>query len=184
MYVKNRFGFLLFLCLMLSACSSYYNLDYESDSHSAQSTHYNLIKYSHQAVQQLIRRAGDRLDRAHPILIASFVDINDLGKSSALGRMIAQQMMTKFSAQEFQVVDVLMRKNIYIGVQEGEFLLSRRLRDISQKHQAQSVVVGTYALTASEIYITAHIVDPETQMLIAGYNARIPLDAELDALIK
>ncbi len=162
--------FILITGLSLTGCQTlnnqYYNID-----------------HNHIAAQQLLNYVKVRLTTQAPLIVASFVNINDLTNSSALGRSIAQQFGTVFTRNHYKVIEVLLRKNIYIQQQNGEFLLSRELVSISQGHQAQAVLVGTYAVGKTRVYITAKVVDADTNIIISAYDYSIPIDKDTIALL-
>ncbi|MDT8407582.1 MAG: FlgO family outer membrane protein [Methylococcales bacterium] len=141
------------------------------------------INDNHLAAQRLVDYIKKRLPTKDPLIAATFVDINDLTKSSALGRSIAQQFATVFTRNRYQVIEVLLRKNIYIQKQNGEFLLSRELVNISQDHHAQAVIVGTYAVGETRVYVTAKVVDADTSVVLSAYDYSIPIDKDTKALL-
>ena len=105
----------------------------------------NLISANHGAADALLTRAPWLKDRKDPLLAATFVDINNLDTSSGLGRVIGEQLGSRFAQQGFTVVEIKMRNNIFIKEGSGEFALSRSIREISQSHNAAAVIAGTYA---------------------------------------
>jgi TolB-like protein len=144
---------------------------------------YYAINHNHQAAQALAEQIHGRLDKVKPLIVASFVNINDLNESSPLGRSISQQFATVFTSNGYRIIEMLLRKDIYIKQDSGEFLLSRELKNISQTHHAQAVVVGTYAVGETRVYVTAKVINADTSIVISAYDYSLPIDKDTKALL-
>ncbi|MDP6855818.1 MAG: FlgO family outer membrane protein, partial [Arenicellales bacterium] len=116
-----------------------------------------MIPISHGAAKKMISQSKDRLDPGS-LILASFADIDNLENSSTFGRIVAQQIGSVFSSQGYKIIEMLLRGNVYIGKGEGEFLLSRALKDLSSEHDAQAVIVGIYAVGSKSVYVTAKLI--------------------------
>lgn len=143
---------------------------------------YYSINHNHVAAQQLVDHAKNRLTR-EPLIAASFVNINNLTESSALGRSISQQFATVFTTNGYQVFEILLRKDIYVKQDSGEFLLSRELKDISHNHHAQAVIVGTYAVGETRVYVTAKVINADSGVVISAHDYSLPIDKDTHALL-
>jgi TolB-like protein len=106
------------------------------------------------------------------IIVASFVDVSDLNKSSPFGRIMAEQIGSRLSQKGYKVIEMKLRQSsIFVDSENrGEFLLSRNLQDISRNHNASAVVVGTYAQGYERIYVTARIINPQTSVILTSYD--------------
>lgn len=144
----------------------------------------NMLPVIHKVSDTLIARAELKISQKSPMLIASFVDINQLDKSSSFGRIISQQIGSAVSAKGYMVKEMLLRNNVYIKQSHGEFLLSRQLRDISSKHKAQAVIVGTYAIGKNTLYATAKIISVENNTIISSYDFTLPLGPDIKELLR
>lgn len=138
----------------------------------------------HGAVDDLIRTipAAYGLDREHPLIVSSLVDIDDLA-SSRLGRTLAEMITTRFVHHGFPVTELKLRERIYIRNREGELLLSRELPEITRKHAARSVVVGTYSPGARHLYVTIRLVDAASGKIVSSRDLAIPMDGEIRTLL-
>ncbi len=164
-------SFVLAMGLFLSGCQTLDNK-------------YYAINQNHIAAQQLVDYAKKRLTPRDPLIVASFVNINNLTESSALGRSISQQFATIFTKNGYQLFELLLRKSIYIQQNNGEFLLSRELKDISHDHHAQAVIVGTYAVGETRVYVTAKVVNADTGVVISAHDYSVPIDMDTKALLQ
>lgn len=112
-----------------------------------------------------------------PILVASFVNIDDLEQSSTLGRLISEQVASRLAQQGFRIIETKLRQgSIFVQKRKGEFLLSRDLLNLSANQGAQAVLVGTYAVSEHFIFISSRIVRTEDSSVISGYDYELPQD--------
>jgi TolB-like protein len=144
---------------------------------------YYAINHNHVAAQKLVNSARGHLDKLKPLIAASFVNINDLSESSPLGRSISQQFATVFTNNGYRVVELLLRKDIYIKEDSGEFLLSREIKNISQSHHAQAVIVGTYAVGETRVYVTAKVINADSGIVLSAHDYSLPIDKDTKALL-
>jgi len=103
-------------------------------------------------------------------LAATFVDINNLEMSSGLGRVIGEQLGSKFAQQGFTVIELKMRSNIFVKEGAGEFALSRSIKEISQSHNAAAVIAGTYAVARQSVFIQARLIRATDNLILASYD--------------
>ena len=143
----------------------------------------DLVGSSHRAADSLIKKAGARLDTQRSIAAASFVNIDDLSESSSFGRIVSQQLASRLSGHGFQIIEMLLRKSVYIQQQAGEFLLSRELKNISKEHNVQAAIVGTYAVGKNSVYVTAKIVDSASSIVIASHDYELALGPNTRSLL-
>ena len=123
--------------------------------------------------------------RQHLILPASFVDNKNLEKSSAMGRLVAQQMASHFTEAGYAVVEIKLRRDVLLtrGEDEGQFLLSRELQKVATSQNATSVLVGSYIATRSHMYVNSQLVLLKGGIILASQNFRIPLTFETRDLL-
>ena len=104
----------------------------------------NLIRGNYAATDTLV--AGGKVSPAGgPLVVATVVDIDQLDRSSTLGRLISEHVASRLAQKGYTVAEVKLREPVYTRRPDGELTLSREVRDASVKHGAQAVVVGTYA---------------------------------------
>jgi len=144
----------------------------------------NIISTSHQAAKVLVNDAAGGANPNKPLIFASLVNINNLESSSSFGRIVSQQISTYFASSGYKVIEMLLRQNVYIEQQQGEFLLSRELKNISEQHNAQAVVVGTYAIGKDAIYITTKMVDARTNLVLSSVDYSLPMTSNIRSLLK
>jgi len=169
----RQFVSVLAVCL-LAACATVN--DPESGKSSA------FTRANHGAIETLMDDIP-AIDRKYPIIVATMVDIDALERSSRLGRLVSEQISTRLTQLGYSVVEMRLRNGIYIRESEGELLLSRDVRVLSQNHSAQVVVVGSYAAAANHVYLTLKAVTPADNRVIAATNYLLPLTENTRTLL-
>lgn len=143
----------------------------------------DLIGQNYQAADALLMRAPWLRERREPLLSATFVDINNLETSSGLGRVIGEQLGSRFAQQGFTVIEIKMRNNIFVQEGAGEFALSRSVKEISQSHNAAAVIAGTYAVGRQSVFVNARLIRATDNLVLASYDYVLPLGPDAKALI-
>ena len=138
--------------------------------------HGELMKAAYAIVDQLDYYAAQSLGPSSPLIVASFVNVDDLEESSSFGRMIAEQVASRFTQKGQPVIELKLRQNsIFMSKGKGEFMLSRDLREVSRTYNAAAVVVGTYAEWGDRLYVSARVVRPADNLILAAADAGIPM---------
>ena len=119
------------------------------------------------------------------MIVASFVNVDDMTDSSSLGRIVSEQIGSTLARTPyaFPITEVKLRQNIFLKEKAGEFLLSREVVSISKKHDAQALLVGTYAIAHQTVYISARIVNPATNRIVSSCDYNVPFDGNLRTLL-
>ena len=141
----------------------------------------NMIYTNHQAVKNLLVKT--KLDKDSKVVIATIVNINNLESSSALGRTISEQLTTKFVDADMQVVEMKLRKSIYVKRATGELILSRKISKLAKAVNADAIVAGTYSNAKDSVYINLRIIDPETQRILSTVDYVLNKDKDIKKLL-
>jgi TolB-like protein len=138
------------------------------------------------AVLESSYQSADRLARAlvehefpkdTPIMAASLADIDDLTTSSTFGRIVSEQIASRLAQHGFRVIEIKLRQaSVYIKKGEGEFMLSRELKDLGGSREIRAALVGTYAVSGQFVFVSARIVRTEDSTVLAGCDYEIPND--------
>jgi len=144
----------------------------------------DVVGTSHEAADALIMGAGPVLKKGGKVIAATFVNIDDLTKSSSFGRIISKQVSSRFTERGLPVIEMQMRNNVYIQQRGGEFLLSRELRNVSAEHNAQAVIVGTYAVGRKNVYVTARLVSAQNNVVLSSYDYTLPTDQDVAYMLR
>jgi TolB-like protein len=170
---------LLFISLLfLSACMGPKNYKY-SDVGSA-----DFIAKNQRAAESLNSQlTPQKINRTYPLIIATVVNMNQLSQTSTFGRLVSEQVAARFTQLNFQVIETKLRSDLLIK-QEGEFLLTRELKDIAKSVSAQAVIVGTYVENDVDVYINLKVVQPQTNQVLAATSYAIPKAKDVRTLLK
>ncbi|WP_130470610.1 FlgO family outer membrane protein [Candidatus Magnetaquicoccus inordinatus] len=182
----RKWALLLAGALMLTGCMAQHP-DYPLVSQPVgEQRHLGLEEASYLAADSLVAQSREKLKPRQTILPASFVDDKNLEQSSAMGRMLAQQVSSRLTQAGFSVVEIKLRKSVRLvkGEGEGQFLLSRELEKIAEFHNASAVLVGSYVATPSMLYVNTQLVMVKGGVVIGSQDYKIPLTRELRALLE
>jgi len=123
---------------------------------------YNWIDESNSVANILYSGLSEAQRKARPkILVVTFVNIDDLDKTTTFGRMQAEIIATQLSQYGMDVVEVKLMSSLYIKEKTGEFYLSRDIRKLSHKYKANLILAGSYAIALDKVYISAKLISPE-----------------------
>ena len=144
----------------------------------------DLVSSGYRIADQLISNLNQQINKTDPIIVATFADVNDLEKSSTFGRIIAEQISSRLAQRGYKVTEVKFRQNsVFVEKRKGEFLLSRELRNISKKHNASVVVVGTYGEAYSAMYVSARIISPSDSSIVSSCDFALQLGPRSQAIL-
>jgi len=163
--------------LGLQGCTSYYY----GDRAGPGLLRTDLIDANERAADALLQQVP--LDPAQPVLVATLVNVDRLGESSRLGRIFSEQIAGRMVQRGLRVSEVKLRDSLLLQPGQGELLLSREAREVSQAQNAQAVVVGTYAVSATVLYISLKLVSPVGNTVLAAHNYALPVDDNVRALL-
>ena len=187
---KGRWGAIVLSGMMLSGCiipqlTPQPNYPLVSQPVGEQH-HLGLEEASYLAADSMVAQIKDKFHTRQTILPASFVDDKNLEQSSAMGRMLAQQVSSRFTQAGYSVVEIKLRKSVRLvkGEGEGQFLMSRELEKIAEFHNASAVLVGSYVVTPSQLFVNTQLILVKGGLVIASQDYKIPLTRELRALLE
>jgi TolB-like protein len=109
-----------------------------------------------------------------PLIVASFVNVNDLQESSSFGRILAEQISSRLAQRGHKVIELKLRQeSIFIREGHGELLLSRDIQELSKTYNVAAVVVGTYAEGVDRLFVSARSLRPADNLIISSYDVGI-----------
>ena len=158
---------LLMMALCLGGCASKPEVLAGSEEQNP------LISSSYAAADRILTVAAKQelLGRDKRVLVASWVDVNQVSRTSIFGKMMAEQLASRLVQQGVAVMEVKLRSSLFITEKGGEMLLSREIKEISQQHNAEAVIVGTYADAGSSgVYVTVKLVRAADGLVMSATN--------------
>lgn len=138
----------------------------------------NLIRGNYAATDALMKSAKGVAPSGGPLLVATMVNIDSLGTSSTLGRLISEHVASRLAQTGYTVTELKMRDPVYVRTPEGELMLSRELKEISAKHGAQAVAVGTYTPGtggSSVVFVSLKLVRPADNTIVGATDYALVL---------
>lgn len=141
------------------------------------------INQSSLAAEELIGKANGTIRKDLPLIVGSFADSENMTATTSFGRMMTQQFSTQLVNRGYRVAELLMRESIYI-TEKGEFLLSRKAKDLSKQYEAHAAIVGTYVVGHDTIYVNAKIVDISTNTILAAHSFNVVLDDNVKKMLE
>ncbi len=103
------------------------------------------------------------------IALSSFVNVDDMERTSTLGRLLPEQISSRLSQLGFVTAELKERGSaIFIRNRDGEFSLSRNLPSVLKSEGFTSVLAGTYAVEPDTVYVNVRVVRVSDQAVLAG----------------
>jgi len=118
-----------------------------------------------------------------PLIIATVVNIDALNKSSTLGRLVSEQISARFSQRGFSMVEMKFGSNVYMRQGEGELVLTREIAEVARVNNAQAVILGSYGVGGSSVYVNMKIVQPGSNHVVAAYDFVLPNNTEIRSML-
>ena len=167
---------------LVSACSDVYTNDaaYMSKDNTPM---VDLVATSHQVVDRLVDTSQQLLDKGKPIIVASLVNVSDLQESSVLGRIVAEQIRSRLTQLGYVTQELRYRGSILVRAGNGELVLSRDAKNLSDVQQAQAVVAGVYAVAETNVYLTLRILRAQDGTVISSADYVLPKGEDVTSLL-
>jgi hypothetical protein len=141
-----------------------------------------LIQSDYRAADELLAQVRSTLINNQPLIMATIVNIDKLDRSSTLGRLISEQVSARFTQQHYAMTEVKLRSSLYVKQDQGELMLTRELKELAATHDAQAVIVGTYAIGEQFVFVNLKIIQPISNLVMASVDYALPLDSNIRAL--
>lgn len=135
----------------------------------------SILSANYKAADSLLKKLPAELAKDSPILVASFVNLDDLNDSSTFGRVVSEHFASRFKQGGYTTMEMKLRTKVFIKAGLGEFMLSRELAEIGIKHRARAVAVGTYAVASKRVYLTTRVVNVSDGSVLSSYDYDIPI---------
>lgn len=143
----------------------------------------DLPELAQKAAEQMVASNPD-ITRYSPMIAATFVSIDNLSRSSTLGRISSELMASALGRQGMQVREVKMRDSMFIEESVGELILSRQVQRLSAQHDARSILMGTYAQGQDYVYVSARVVRSSDAMVLGSADFRLALNNNTRSLLE
>ena len=108
-----------------------------------------------------------KMDTNKPVLITSFVRLDEFKKTTEFGRVISESLINELSNRGFNIIEFRGQMAVSIN-EEGEYFISRKPYEIKGSIPNTYVVVGTYSRQAGRIMLNARVIDNITGKIITS----------------
>ncbi len=122
----------------------------------------------HEIALQLLKNFRDGAGPNGPVAVATFVDLNNLYRTSPFGRYIAEQLMGELQRAGFNVVEIRKADSIMVKPKYGEYGLSRDIQELARQSSARYILTGTYVTKGRYILINARLVSNENNLVASS----------------
>lgn len=102
-----------------------------------------------------------------PILITSFVKLDDFKKTTEFGRVVSESLINELSNRGFNVIEYRGQMALSVNA-EGEYFITRKPHELKDKIPNTYIVVGTYSRLLGKIILNARVIDNITGKIITS----------------
>lgn len=129
-----------------------------------------------QIAQTLASQSRQELDDEQAVAVSTFVNLNNLYKTSALGRHLGEKLLSELQQAGLVVVEVRKTPALMMSQHHGEYGLSRDMDEIGLTQPVQALVTGTYTVADREIFVSARIVRNRDNRILSTADLVLPID--------
>ena len=129
-----------------------------------------------------MKNLADQLDKnaaanslSNTYIVTSFTNLDKLGDTTALGRLISENLMHGLQLHKWQIYEVRLTRGIDINA-AGEFSLSRDITKLRDEYKISGVVTGTYSIAEGNLTINARVIDINTGIVTSSAQTYIPVN--------
>lgn len=122
---------------------------------------------AYEAVDQLIAQHNDRKDIGR-MLISTCVDVNNFGMTSMFGRQMSEYIASRLTQKNIDVIHATVRQDHLQMREDGQFLLSRDVRNLAMDHNSRTILVGTYGVVQDYVLVSLKMVSTVDDSTIAA----------------
>jgi len=145
----------------------------------------DLIQFSYTMADNLVERSMPQMVPGHPdmpILVTTFVDNNDLQQTSHFGRILQEHIVSRLVQLGYTVRETKMTTSLHIEPRSGETILSRDPSQLKIEQQAQAILTGTISRTDRILYVSARLINPINNNILATDDYRLCMDDDILAM--
>jgi TolB-like protein len=118
--------------------------------------------------RQLFANAEEEIADQFTVAVSSFVNLNQLYRTSSLGRYVSEQLMGELQVAGVEVIELRRTPSIMIS-SGGEHALSRDMNELVFIHRAHATLVGTYTVVEDQLFINARLLrNQDSKVLSSG----------------
>jgi len=142
-----------------------------------------LVSTCYDAIDELLDQHPfpEDIDR---VLVSTVVDINDVRSTTMFGRVASECISSRLTQVNKDVIHATVRADNMLVRQEGQFLLSREVRNLAMDYNARTALVSTYAVTKHSVILSLKLVSTIEDSTLAGVERVIPRTATVTEMLE
>ena len=123
-----------------------------------------------------------KMDSTKPVLITSFVRLDNFKKTTEFGRIVSESLINEMSNRGFNIIEY--RGQMAVSINEkGEYFITRNPYKLKDEVPNTYVVVGTYSRQFGKVMLNARVMDNVTGKIITSARATYRHNRRNDCLI-
>jgi len=139
---------------------------------------------SYAAADNLMHHAPSTQSPKPRLLVTSIANIDNLKRSSSLGRLIGEQLSARFAQKDYRVIEAKLDNRLIKIPRTGELTLSREKDNKEKTQYIDRVVAGTYAVGKDKVYVTLKMLSYKNGKVISSYAYSLPMGPNTSALLQ
>jgi len=129
---------------------------------------------------QLMRNR--KMNTSKPVLITSFVKLNNFKKTTEFGRVISESLINEMSNRGFNIIEY--RGQMAVSINEkGEYFISRNPYKLKDSIPDTYIVVGTYSRQYGKILLNTRVIDNITGKIISSARVTYKHNKKNDCIL-
>ncbi len=117
------------------------------------------------------------------VVVATLVDINDVSRTSMFGRQMSEYLASRLTQRDVDVIHATVRQDHMQIRGDGQFLLSREVRNLAADHNARTVLVGTYGMVKEDVLVSVKLVSTVDDATLAAYDFALPRKGAVEDML-
>lgn len=110
---------------------------------------------------------NQKMDTNKPVLITSFVRLDEFKTTSEFGRIVSESLINELSNRGFNIIEYRGQMAVSIN-EQGEYFITRKPHELKDKVPSTYVVVGTYSRQLGKVMLNARVIDNITGKIITS----------------
>jgi TolB-like protein len=123
-----------------------------------------------------------KMHTTKPVLITSFVRLDNLKQTSEFGRVLSESLINELSNRGFNVIEFRGQVGVSIN-EQGEYFITRDVNKLKQNVENTYVVVGTYSRQYKQVMLNARVIDNVSGQIISSSRATYVHDLREDCVV-
>lgn len=133
-------------------------------------------------IAEQLDRNIDGEARARPTVVSSIADLNNLGETTQLGRLVTEHLIHELQLRNWQVTDFRLTSDFIIN-EGGEFTLSRNVDKLKKAFSVANVVTGTYSRTPDGVIVNVRVIDVASGLVVSSAQTRFEKDKFIGSMV-